>query len=66
MGGQLAVLGAGQLEQQGRGVGPAGDGQVCFDVRYYLGLKNVNDDPYSPEKEFNRGWSLGLGYAMPF
>ncbi|MCK6695029.1 MAG: PorT family protein [Thermoanaerobaculia bacterium] len=45
---------------------PAGDGQVCFDVRYYLGLKNVNDDPYSPEKEFNRGWSLGLGYAMPF
>ena len=45
---------------------PVGDSQLCFDVRYFLGLKNINDDQDSSEKIFNRGWSIGLGYAMPF
>ncbi len=45
---------------------PLGPGQVCLDIRYFLGLKNFNDSYEDAPKARNRGWMLGLGYGMPF
>lgn len=49
----------------GAGVGfNAGPGQLFLDLRYLLGLSNLNEDS-DDGKIHNRGFAIGLGYMIP-
>lgn len=43
---------------------PVGAGVVCIDLRYILGLSNLNDDETDDTKAFNRGIGLSVGFFI--
>ena len=44
---------------------PVGSGDLMFDVRYMLGLINIDDAQVNNIEAYNRGLALSIGYLFP-